>query len=76
MLRKQNMDRVVYFMNRYLISGRVTNETGIRTPVDIDLTGMKGDLTTPEDLVAILKKYNLKLEKGERKLPVFVISRP
>jgi thiol-disulfide isomerase/thioredoxin len=73
-LTNQPMSKFLYFINKALISGWIVDETAIDFNIDIDLTGFRGFMTTPETMNQVLGKYNLHLEKTERMVDVFVIS--
>jgi thiol-disulfide isomerase/thioredoxin len=74
-LQNQSMSKLTYFLNKYIKSGQVTDETGINQKIDIDLAGLQGDQNSPEMLNHIINKYHLTLVKGKRPLNVFVISK-
>jgi thiol-disulfide isomerase/thioredoxin len=73
-LQNQPISKLVYFLNKYLISGQIVDDTGLKGNIDVDLTGLNGDQNTVEMLNNLLRKYSLNLVKSKRELDVFVIS--
>lgn len=73
-LKNQSMQKLIYFLNKDVISNQVIDETGIKFNIDIDLTGFSFS-TTAETMNNVFRKYSLLLEKDMRYSDVFVISK-
>jgi thiol-disulfide isomerase/thioredoxin len=69
----QPVSKIVYFLNQYITSKQIVDETNISFNVDIDFSTIKiGE--TAESLNSKLAKYHLRIDSAERTVEVFVIG--